>query len=222
MRVVEGGCCIFPAAFDPPCQPDGRPADKSRDSRLVQGAAFGQVALSSIPYAATSSESVASSFGIATISFSFDATRISPSGTSAPSAHAVSTTGAAAPLAHALQAAGKVGRRALRRPVLARRRKPVQVRPSGPQGGIRGGMRGLRKVHLPRRGIRRHRDREDGKGNRQDQGGGWKDEEGPGRKRPDRPERIARLKIRENSDKGGVSVFLVRQPCTGSTARSAD
>lgn len=51
---------------------------------------------------APSSESVESSLGIATISFSFESTRASPSGTSTPSTHAVSTTGAPEPLAHAL------------------------------------------------------------------------------------------------------------------------
>ena len=55
--------------------------------------------------------------------------------------------------------------------------------------------------------IVRHRDRADGKGNSKDQGGGRKDEEGPNRKSPGRTKRIAHLKIKEDSGKGGASFF---------------
>ena len=97
--------------------------------------------------------------------------------------------------------------RVLRPPVLARRRQPLSVRPSGAQGGVRGGLRGLQEVHGARGGVRRHRDSEDGKGNSKDQGGGRKDEEGPNRKSPGRTKRIAHLKIKEDSGKGGASFF---------------
>ena len=71
---------------------------------------------------------------------------------------------------------------------------PLPVRPSGAQGGVRGGLRGLQEVHGARGGVRRHRDGEDGKGDRQNQGRGRQDEEGPRRKRPGGLTPAAKLK----------------------------
>ena len=110
------------------------------------------------------------------------------------------------------QAAGQVGGRVLRPPVLARRRQPLPVRPSGAQGGVRGGLRGLQEVHVARGVVRRHRDRADGKGNSKDQGGGRKDEEGPRRKRPGGLTPAAKLKNRHQPGCGRASFFLMRQP----------
>ena len=69
---------------------------------------------------------------------------------------------------------------------------PVYNRVWPGTGGIRGDLRGLRAIHLAGRVIRRHRNSQDEKGDRQDQGRGRKDKEGPSRKRQDSTERIAR------------------------------
>ena len=98
--------------------------------------------------------------------------------------------------------------RVLRPPVLSQRRQPLPVRPSGALGGVRGGLRGLQEVHGARGGVRRHRDSEDGKGDRQNQGRGRQGEEGQRLKRPGGLTPAAKLKNRHQPDCGRASFFF--------------